>query len=72
MYTLIINGKIVQLQENRRLLDVLRYDCELKSVKDGCSEGVCGSCTVLVDGKPVLACTQRIAKFCGKSILTVE
>lgn len=72
MYTLLINGKIVQLQENRRLLDVLRYDCELKSVKDGCSEGVCGSCTVLVDGKPVLACTQRIAKFCGKSILTVE
>lgn len=72
MYTLQINGNTVQIEEDRKLIDVLRNDCHLKSVKDGCSEGACGTCTVLVDGKPVKACVQKVSRFEGKSIITVE
>lgn len=72
MYTLSINGREVTVLEDRRLIDVLRNDCHLKSVKDGCSEGACGTCTVLADGKPVKACVQKVSKFQGKSVVTVE
>lgn len=72
MYTLQINGNTVQIEEDRKLIEVLRNDCHLKSVKDGCSEGACGTCTVLVDGKPVKACVQKVSRFEGKSIITVE
>ncbi len=72
MYTLNINGNQITVEENRKLIDVLRNDLHLKSVKDGCSEGACGTCTVLVDGKPVKACVQPVAKFEGKEILTIE
>ena len=71
-FTLQINGKTVTVAEDRKLIDVLRNDCHLKSVKDGCSEGACGTCTVLVDGKPTKACVQKVSKFVGKSIVTVE
>ena len=71
-YTLQINGKTVTVEEDRKLIDVLRNDCHLKSVKDGCSEGACGTCTVLVDGKPTKACVQKVSRFEGKSIVTVE
>ena len=67
-----INGKEVEAEENRRLIDVLRMDCGLKSVKDGCSEGACGTCTVLADGKAVKACVQKCGRMAGKHILTVE
>ncbi|MFR5601683.1 MAG: 2Fe-2S iron-sulfur cluster-binding protein [Lachnospiraceae bacterium] len=72
MYTLLINGKTVEAEGNRKLIDVLRNDCHLKSVKDGCSEGACGTCTILVDGKTVKACVQPVSRFEGKTILTVE
>lgn len=72
MYTLLINGRQVTVEEDRKLIDVLRNDCHLKSVKDGCSEGACGTCTILVDGKTVKACVQKVSKFEGKSIITVE
>lgn len=72
MITLLVNGKSISAEEDRKLIDVLRDDCGLKSVKDGCSEGACGTCTVLSDGKPVKACVQKVSKFQGKSILTVE
>lgn len=72
MYTLLINGTCVSVEEDRKLIDVLRNDCNLKSVKDGCSEGACGTCTILVDGKTVKACVQKVSRFEGKSILTVE
>ena len=71
-YKLVINGSEVLVTEDKTLIDVLRNDCHLKSVKDGCSEGACGTCTVLVGGKPVKACVQRVSKFAGQSILTVE
>ena len=72
MFTLLINGTQVTVEEDKKLIDVLRNDCHLKSVKDGCSEGACGTCTVLVDGKAVKACVQKVSRFEGKSILTVE
>ena len=53
-----INGVEIEAEESRKLMDILRNGCKLKSVKDGCSEGVCGTCTVLIDGKPVKACVQ--------------
>ena len=67
-----INGKEWEGDPERKLLDVLRNDLKCKSVKDGCSEGACGTCTVLVDGKAVKACVQKVSKFAGKRILTVE
>lgn len=71
-YKLSVNGSEVTVQDDRKLIDVLRNDCHLKSVKDGCSEGACGTCTVLIDGKPVKACVQKVSRFEGKKILTVE
>ncbi len=72
MFTLHINGKEITAQQDKRLLTFLREDLRLTSVKDGCSEGVCGTCTILVDGKKTKACTQKLSKFVGKQIVTVE
>jgi aldehyde oxidoreductase len=72
MYKLNINGKDVVSQEDKPLLTFLRDDLRITSVKDGCSEGACGTCTVLVDGKTVKACVQKVSRFEGKKILTVE
>ena len=67
-----INGEEVRVDPQRKLMDVLRNDFHLKSVKDGCSEGACGTCTVLVEGKPVKACVQKMERMAGKHIVTVE
>lgn len=67
-----INGEEVRVEPQRKLMDVLRNDFHLKSVKDGCSEGACGTCTVLVEGKPVKACVQKMERMAGKHIVTVE
>jgi len=72
MYTLIINGKRVEAEQDKRLLPFLRDDLRLTSVKDGCSEGACGTCTILIDGKAVKACTRKLSQLEGKTILTVE
>lgn len=73
MVELTINGKIVQADdEDQKLLTFLREDQRLISVKEGCSEGACGTCTVLVDGKKVRACLPKLSKLAGKSITTVE
>ena len=72
MYRITVNGKNYESREDSRLLPFLRKVCGLKSVKDGCSEGACGTCTVLIDGKPVKACVPRLSKLEGKQILTVE
>ena len=58
--------------ENKPLLRYLRDDLHLYSVKDGCSEGACGTCTIIVDGKAAKACILTTAKAAGKEILTVE
>lgn len=67
-----VNGKEVEASEDRKLMDVLRNDCHLKSIKDGCSQGACGSCTVVIDGNAIKACVQTMKRMEGKHILTVE
>ena len=56
----------------RRLIDVLREDCGLTGTKEGCGEGECGACTVLVDGEPVNSCLIPVCQVAGASIRTVE
>ena len=51
-----VNGREVSVEENQRLLPYLRDALDLSSVKDGCAEGACGACMVLLDGKAVKAC----------------
>ena len=72
MATFTVNGQTVNVEENQKLLRYLRDTLRLTSVKDGCSEGACGTCTVLIDGKPTRACIPQTDKLEGKSILTVE
>ncbi len=72
MVRFLVNGETVTVPEERKLIDVLRTDLGLKSVKDGCSEGACGTCTILIDGKAVKACVQKAARMEGKSVMTVE
>ena len=72
MATFIVNGQSVTVEKNQKLLRYLRDELRLTSVKDGCSEGACGTCTVLVDGKTTKACVPWTDKLEGKTILTVE
>ncbi|MEG2221967.1 MAG: selenium-dependent xanthine dehydrogenase [Oscillospiraceae bacterium] len=72
MATFIVNGQTVTPEKNQKLLRFLRDSLHLTSVKDGCSEGACGTCHVLIDGKPTKACIPQTDKLEGKSILTVE
>lgn len=72
MVTLYVNHQPYEVDGSKKLMRYLRDDLKLKSVKDGCSEGACGTCTVLIDGKPMKACVQPLAKMEGKHIITVE
>ena len=51
-----VNGKNVSVDKDKKLLRYLRDDLHLTSVKDGCSEGACGACTIIIDGKTTRAC----------------
>ncbi len=55
-----------------RLLDVLREDCGLTGTKEGCGEGECGACTVLVDGEPVCSCLIPVAQVESADVVTIE
>ena len=72
MATFIVNGKSVTVEKNQKLIRFLRDELHLTSVKDGCSEGACGTCHVLIDGKPTKACIPQTDKLEGKTIQTVE
>jgi len=67
-----LNGDSVTLSEDINLLEFLREDVRLTSVKNGCSEGACGACMVLLDGKAVRACLLTTGKVQGKTLITVE
>ena len=72
MATFTVNGRTVTTEKNQKLIRFLRDELRLTSVKDGCSEGACGTCTILVDGKAVRACVLTTDRADGKTILTVE
>ena len=72
MATFTVNGRTVCAEKNQKLIRFLRDSLRLTSVKDGCSEGACGTCTVLIDGKATKACVPQTDKLEGKSIVTVE
>lgn len=69
-----INNKDLSIDINplKRLLDVLRYDLKLTAPKEGCGEGECGACSVIINGKLVNSCLVPIGDVEGKSVLTLE
>ena len=72
MFRINVNSKHTETNENKSLLRYLRDDLRITSAKDGCSEGACGTCTILFDGEAVKACTLTTKMADGHSIVTVE
>ena len=73
--TLNVNGRdydILGVEDQMTLADVLRDKLGLTGTKVACDDGACGSCTVIVDGKPMLSCMTLAVTMAGKSILTIE
>ena len=71
---LIVNGRArkIDVHPMKRLLDVLREDCGLTGTKEGCGEGECGACTVLIDGVAVDSCLIPAAHAEGRKVVTIE
>jgi len=71
---LTVNGRRLDVAAPpmKRLLDVLREECGLTGTKEGCGEGECGACTVLLDGAPVVSCLVPFAQARGARVTTIE
>ncbi len=67
-----VNGKEYTESKDTTLLDYLRNTLNLTGTKDGCSEGACGTCSVIINGKLRKACTQKLSKLEGAEIITIE
>lgn len=69
-----LNNKDVEIEASgvKRLLDVLREDFKLTGVKEGCGQGECGACAVIIDGKLVNSCCFPLANVMGSKVLTIE
>ena len=72
IFSFTVNGAAQSTGEDKPLLRYLRDDLHLHSVKDGCSEGACGTCTVIVDGRAVKSCVLTTRRAVGKHIVTME
>jgi nicotinate dehydrogenase subunit A len=73
MVSIRVNGELRQAPErDRNLLSYIRYDLGLTGAKPGCGEGLCGACTVLVDGRALRACMTTVGAVAGGSITTIE
>lgn len=72
MFTVNINGNDYTSETDIALMDFLRDELKITSVKNGCKEGACGTCTVIIDGKTVRSCVQKLSKLQGKKIQTIE
>ncbi len=74
MVDFVLNGKAVTVEtdSNKRLVDMLREDCGMLSVKEGCGEGECGACTVLFNGDAVTSCCLLAGQAGGSEIITLE
>lgn len=72
--TLTVNGtkRTVTTDPERPLLDVLREELDLTGTKYGCGEGLCGACSVLMDGKRILSCVTPVAEAADKTVTTIE
>jgi carbon-monoxide dehydrogenase small subunit len=71
---LTVNGirHLLSVESNRRLIDVLRDDLALTGTKEGCGIGICGACTVIMDGRTVSGCLTLAVQANGRDILTIE
>lgn len=72
MVTIDLNGKAYTAQGDKNLLEFLRDELHVTSLKNGCGEGACGACMILADGKGVRACLWTVGKAAGKKLVTVE
>ena len=72
MFEVNINGKDYQAESDMLLMDFLRDELRITSVKNGCKEGACGTCTVIIDGKTTRSCIPKLSKLAGKKVQTIE
>jgi len=72
MFSIKVNGKDVVSEIDKKLIDFLRDDLHITSVKNGCGEGACGTCTILLNGKKVKSCVLKLSQVKNADVLTVE